>query len=721
MAVTEKIVVTGEDRASQAFNKAGGSFEGMAQKISNVAKGAGLVIAAQQIIQLGVSAVKSAVDAGEAAAAFETTFGPAVGRAGAFVESFANKAGFARHELEQMLAITGNVVQGIGATEEQSAELSIAMATLAGDVASFSNAQGGAQAVMAALQSAINGEREALKTYGLAISEAEVGERALLDTGKERIDQLTRLEKAEATVAVAMEKAGKAVGDLDRTQDSAANQLRQISAAAKEAGVDLGAAILTGLAPMLPTVKELIPTIGSTVTATAKLLAAVGPLANAVLKLLNPAFNALAGYLNLVDKGLTSIQSAWDAGARAELRMGEATEFLNEALANGEDPATALANSLRHIASDGELTKAQFDELAAASGLSAERITDVQRTLIDYSKSGQDANVTTGELIGAFGTAAGTAYEYEDAGLRMIRMQREAAGVAKEELSPGMAEVRTRMAEAKKAASDAGLAFRNDLVSGMQAAVTGVEGAIEELDIALDEYEDNLEERVVQQATFYENLALLAAAGYGDLATELESGGAKTAGIVADAVADMEEAGRLDEMIANAKADTVALADAYASALENPDQTMFQNLQKLGWSLADAIAYGFTTRQLGSTLIDLVDQAAGAITPWSPPGGGGGSQFQKFHEGGVVPDLFGGGPVPSLLMPGEVVSTAHDYAQLTQAVTAMATTRGSGDRGGNVNITIEVTSYGGDGHRIARDIENELAQSQLIRRLPERL
>ena len=128
--------------------------------------------------------VDLASDANEAQAMFEETFGNALPQASAFVEEFAHKAGFAEHELQQLLGTSGAVMQGIDFTTDASADLSMKLATLAGDVASFSNAQGGAKAVLDAMTKSLLGERESLKTYGIAINEAEVQTKAFEMTGK---------------------------------------------------------------------------------------------------------------------------------------------------------------------------------------------------------------------------------------------------------------------------------------------------------------------------------------------------------------------------------------------------------------------------------------------------------------------------------------------------------------------------------------------------------
>ena len=147
-----------------------------------LAKGLGLATVAA----VGVSKelVQLASDAAEAGAAFEVVFGESVAELNEFVDEFANKAGLATFELQDLLKTTGQVVQGIGMTSEESAELSEKLAVLAGDVAAFNNVQGGAKPVIESFTKALLGERESLATYGVKILEAEVQTKAFLMTGK---------------------------------------------------------------------------------------------------------------------------------------------------------------------------------------------------------------------------------------------------------------------------------------------------------------------------------------------------------------------------------------------------------------------------------------------------------------------------------------------------------------------------------------------------------
>ena len=255
----------------------------------SIGKGVGVAFAGMTAVAgtLGKQMVELASDANEAQAMFEETFGNALPQASAFVEEFAHKAGFAEHELQQLLGTSGAVMQGIDFTTETSADLSMKLATLAGDVASFSNAQGGAKAVLDAMTKSLLGERESLKTYGIAINEAEVQTKAFEMTGKSSAKELTKQEKALATYQLLLKKTTVQQGDLNRTQDSFANKSRKAQAELKDLKVTLGEELLPVADEMLPVlmdmVKSLNPSLTNSIKALSPFLSALGKLFSALL------------------------------------------------------------------------------------------------------------------------------------------------------------------------------------------------------------------------------------------------------------------------------------------------------------------------------------------------------------------------------------------------------------------------------------------------------
>jgi len=121
---------------------------------------------------------------------------------------------------------------------------------LAGDLSSFNNLP--TEQVLMGINSALTGEREQMKQLGVVILEADVISKAFAQTGKDVAKSLTQQEKATATLALITERAGVAIGDLNRTQGSAANVAKRLTANFKE----IRDAIATALMPAFQNILE---------------------------------------------------------------------------------------------------------------------------------------------------------------------------------------------------------------------------------------------------------------------------------------------------------------------------------------------------------------------------------------------------------------------------------------------------------------------------------
>ena len=248
-------------------------------KFSSVAKGvgkatvAGLGLASVAAVTVGKDMVQMASDAGEAEAAFQATFGEAIPQFGDFIEDFSKKAGLAEFELQDLLKTTGMVLQGIDMTASESVDFSKSLSVLAGDVAAFNNVAGGTQPVMEAMTKALLGERESLKTYGIAISEAEVQAKAFANTGKTVAGELTKQEKAQATLELLTKKSAVTQGYLNAEQDTFATKSKQAQARIKELQATLGAELLPIVEALLPVLIDMIQEVGPHLTEAIKQVA----------------------------------------------------------------------------------------------------------------------------------------------------------------------------------------------------------------------------------------------------------------------------------------------------------------------------------------------------------------------------------------------------------------------------------------------------------------
>ncbi len=218
----------------------------------------GGVLAAIGLKRLAEDLFETATAVEETGAKFNTVFGAAALQLDQFIDSFAVIAGLSRQQARELLASTGAIAQGFGFARQESADFAQEIITLAADLASFNNLQGGAAEAARILQAALAGERESLKRLGIVFLESDVQQRALLNTAKTNAKQLTQQEKATASLQLITERAGVAVGDLARTQDSAANQARALSAELQNMKDDISVGLLPAFSSLLKIIRDTI-------------------------------------------------------------------------------------------------------------------------------------------------------------------------------------------------------------------------------------------------------------------------------------------------------------------------------------------------------------------------------------------------------------------------------------------------------------------------------
>ena len=266
--------LTGANKTSQGLDKVSKSTKELDRDVKNSAKnneqfaagmsglGATAIVgaaglAAKSLLDFSLSAIQAASSAQEAAGAFGTTFGGAAEQLNKQLAENANLFGLTTAEAQQLISVFGSVAQGIGFTQQESADLSSELFNLAGDIASFNNITAGAAPVLQAFRSALVGEREALKTYGIAITEAEVQTKAFEQTGKNSADALTRQEKALATSALIFERATVQQGNAAREASGFAAQTLIARSATQELREELGEELLPAAGEVLRVFNEI--------------------------------------------------------------------------------------------------------------------------------------------------------------------------------------------------------------------------------------------------------------------------------------------------------------------------------------------------------------------------------------------------------------------------------------------------------------------------------
>jgi hypothetical protein len=263
------------------------------------------------VIGLGAAAIKMASDFEETDAKFRTVFSSIEQQALATAKTFEKSFGLSSKAAKQMLGDTGDLLVGFGFTEQEALNLSKQVNELAVDLASFTNFSGGAEGASLALTKALLGERESVKSLGIAITEADLKKFAE-DQGLV-FKELDRVAKANLTFQLAAKQSSKAIGDYARTSGSFANQTRQLTAQFTNLAVEIGTMllpvaqkILTWVRDFLDNIRKMNPVLKQNILNFTLLAAAIGPLLSISGSLLK-TFSKLFSRSGLIVMGLAAI------------------------------------------------------------------------------------------------------------------------------------------------------------------------------------------------------------------------------------------------------------------------------------------------------------------------------------------------------------------------------------------------------------------------------
>jgi hypothetical protein len=150
----------------------------------------------------------------------------------------------------------GNLERNMGLSQKASADMSVGMIQLAADMGSFNNAD--PADVLNAMQSALVGQTEPLRKYGVMIDEATIKNEAVSLGLYNGVGALDKSARANATYQLMLDQTGQAQGDLARTSDGLANKQAKAAAKQEEAWTQLGEAIMPLAAEIMPILADVV-------------------------------------------------------------------------------------------------------------------------------------------------------------------------------------------------------------------------------------------------------------------------------------------------------------------------------------------------------------------------------------------------------------------------------------------------------------------------------
>ena len=181
-------------------------------------------------------------------------FTVALGRYAAEAQNYAEKVsdvmGIDPAQWLRNQGVFNTLLTGFGDTAERAQLMSQNLTQLGYDISSFFNIS--IEDAMQKLQSGISGELEPLRRLGYDLSQARLEQTALNLGVKESVANMTQAEKAELRYYAIMTQVTTAQGDMARTLEAPANQLRILQAQLTQAARAIGNIFIPALNAILP-------------------------------------------------------------------------------------------------------------------------------------------------------------------------------------------------------------------------------------------------------------------------------------------------------------------------------------------------------------------------------------------------------------------------------------------------------------------------------------
>jgi hypothetical protein len=215
-----------------------------------------------------------------------------------------------------------------------------------------------------------------------------------LQTGKETAAQLTQQEKAVASFDLIVERAGVAVGDLSRTQNSAANQAKRYKAEFKDITETFATDLMPVLSAMLPIVGQIVEKFGEWATKAAGVVQVLGDMAGLTDPVLRAELGALAQMPGTL---LSAKQAQLERDIERARNMFSASEMAKE---------VAITSARLGIVTP-ELAIQQWKEAERQAKLYGDEMVRLQavQVAVENRLRGRGAGVGGGGGVGKFGAA----------------------------------------------------------------------------------------------------------------------------------------------------------------------------------------------------------------------------------------------------------------------------------------------------------------------------
>lgn len=235
----------------------------ISSKVSGLGKAFGKLggaITAAFAVKALVDFAGACIEVGSALDEVQNVVDVTFGEMGSAIEDFSHKAakqfGLSELAAKQYTSTMGAMLKSMGFTTDAATDMSIKMAGLAADMASFYNLD--TDTAFQKIRSGISGETEPLKQLGINLSEANLEQYRLAQGIGVAYNKMTEQSKALLRYNYLLSVTSGAQGDFARTSGSWANQVKILNLQLQEIKANLGQAFINIFLPVLKVINRVL-------------------------------------------------------------------------------------------------------------------------------------------------------------------------------------------------------------------------------------------------------------------------------------------------------------------------------------------------------------------------------------------------------------------------------------------------------------------------------
>lgn len=311
----------------------------MKNTVAELGKVFATVFSVKLLTDFGKEAINLASDLQEVQNVVDVAFGNLAYKMEAFAKTSLQTFGLSELAAKRTASTYMAMAKGIGIAEETAADMSLTLAGLTGDLASFYNLTQERADTM--VKSIFTGETEALKSVGIAMTEANLELFAMQNGISKSLSAMTQQEKALLRYNFVLQQTALAQGDFARTSSSWANQVRVLRGRWDEMKVTFGETFI------------------------------------AVGTLILPAINATIQGLTLIADLFKELVNGVYAFFTGQKLIGDAAESAKQTIEETTESQNALTKAVEETNSALEKTLASFDDIEILGSKTSEQKADI--------------------------------------------------------------------------------------------------------------------------------------------------------------------------------------------------------------------------------------------------------------------------------------------------------------------------------------------------------